>query len=86
MDLEEIALDSEREVSKVGLKIHSNKIKILSRTGYRILSICINRQNIEGVEQFAYLARQVSLVKYVLSPKIAYPMAPIYGVRWLLRI
>lgn len=37
--------------SKVGLKRKNNKVDVLSFAAHRTVSVCINWQNIEGVEQ-----------------------------------
>lgn len=57
-----VALDKERAGSGVGLKIlNTNKTKILNLMGYFILSACIIKQSVEGVDQFVYLGSAVSL-------------------------
>lgn len=45
MDLDQMTLDLEEKVGRVGSQINSNK----PRTRHRPLPICINRKNIEGV-------------------------------------
>lgn len=51
MDLDQMTLDLEEKVGRVGSKINSNKPRIR----HRPLLICINRKNIEGVEKCVYL-------------------------------
>lgn len=55
VDFNQMLLNLERDASRVRLKI--NKIKVLSLTG---LSICINGQNIEGVDQSVHSSSVVS--------------------------
>lgn len=54
-------LNLKRETNKVGLKINSNNIKVLSLTGYPTLPTCINGQNSEGVDQLVYLRNVIFL-------------------------
>lgn len=54
------SLDLEREASKVGLKISTNKTKVLSLAGHRTLPICNTGWNIKVVEQFVYFGSVVS--------------------------
>lgn len=50
-----MALNLERKASTDGVKISTNKTKIVSPMGDCILRICINRQGIENVDEFLYL-------------------------------
>lgn len=55
MDFGQMVLRLEYEASDVGLKVNSNKRKFLTLTGHRsFYCICINGQNIEGVDELIY--------------------------------
>lgn len=49
MILGQVALDLERQASKVGLKINTNKTKVFTLTDHRTFPIYFHGQNIEGI-------------------------------------
>lgn len=59
MNLGRMALELARKADVVGLKIHTNKIKVLCLTDYPTLRIWIDELNIEGIGQFVYLGSVV---------------------------
>lgn len=58
IDLAQIALDLKKKAGS-RLCLNTNKTKILSLTCHCPLPICINDQNIEGLEQFIYPGKVV---------------------------
>lgn len=55
-----MGLGLEKEVSRGGLTINPNKIKVVSLTDHRTPPICIYGQKMEGVDQFVCLVIMVS--------------------------
>lgn len=51
-----MAVDLEKETSRVGLKTNGNKSKVLNTIGHRTLSTRTNEYNIEDIDQFAFIS------------------------------
>lgn len=59
IELRRKALD--KKIGRVGLEVNTSKIKLLSLTGRRTLSIYINGQNMKSVDRFVHLKSAVSV-------------------------
>lgn len=69
LDFGLIALDLKMEASRVGQKINISQVKFFILSGYLALFIFTDGQNIDTVEQSAYLDRIVSAaIPAVLNP------------------
>lgn len=60
MNFDPMTLDLVKQSSKVGLHVNIKKTKVLSLTDHHTPPICINEQNIGGIEQFLDLGSAVS--------------------------
>lgn len=55
-----------------GLKTNSNEVKVIILSIHRTIAICINEQNIGGVERFVYLG-SVTPAELAVAPRINNP-------------